>query len=634
MAAPRQGPNLPGGSSGRGSGKGPTGDLDVEIVIEAKTAAAVANLEKLAQQTKKTEAEAAKLAAQTKKLSAEAAKLSTETAKLDPRVADLDRVFGKAGTQFDKSTKSLDKFSKSAHHGKGTTQALGSAIHNVSAGQATLSQATNMVLSSFGPWGMVIGAAAAALGHFVIEQMNAGAAAEKTAKEIRAEIAALRDLSKHEQLGKLVEADRAGRETNMFGAATDEAKIAQQKAEAIRRELKDIARDDAVRKSGEKELARDQSIEYARQLKLDAEAKEIEEDIFEIEKQKVLAKKASVDTTALETQQLRQQAAIAKLRGDTDAETQLLRQVELRELAGINTHEKTRVAHKKKQLDLQDEAIKKSHRENELARLQKERERVKREREEPFTALDKEFDDSVSAFEDLKAKAVEDAKDQREAVEKQREEAEKKRHKEELARLEQKKKAHEALGSTIGGALGDIAAISIQAGLAGERGFKKMLGAWGKAESIKMAAIALSEGVQAVVSAATWNIPQAIQHGEAAAQAAATAVVIAGMTGAVGGFGSIKAGKAKGAFGGSDFGGGSGSSSTGSDPPQTSNSQKDQMPTASNVQYAQAGGASRNGGGTNIVVHAQVLGAIDDQTGLKLAQGIKRAQRKLGATGS
>jgi hypothetical protein len=89
---------------------------------------------------------------------------------------------------------------------------------------------------------------------------------------------------------------------------------------------------------------------------------------------------------------------------------------------------------------------------------------------------------------------------------------------------------------------------------------------------------------------------------------------------------------------GSDFGGGAGPAA--SSGPSWSNSQKDQLPTAEyNVQ--QSGTANMgppSGGGTvnnyNFAANSVVsLGRIDNETGLKLAQGIDEAKRNLGWTG-
>jgi hypothetical protein len=234
----------------------------------------------------------------------------------------------------------------------------------------------------------------------------------------------------------------------------------------------------------------------------------------------------------------------------------------------------------------------------------------------------------------------------REALKDELAEADKKRDEEELDRKDQLQKRHDSMSEAISGAMGNIAATTLQAALAGEVGIKKLLGAWGRAESIKLAAIALSEGVQAVVAAATWNIPQAIQHGEAAAQAAATAAVVAAMTGAVGGFGSVSVGSSGngkgfgmgGSASGNNFGGGSGPAANSA--PSSTNSQKDQLPTAEyNVQ--QSGTANMGGpnsGGTVINYNfaqgsVQSLGRIDNETGLKLKQGIDEATRNLGWSG-
>lgn len=288
------------------------------------------------------QAEAAKKAEQANYIAA----ARMENAKA--RAVELDRVFGQANKSSTLAANGITKVGAAAHHGRGPTQALGSAVHNLSTGSMGLSQATNMVLSSFGPWGMVIGAAVGALGHFIVEQMGAADASEKATLKIREEVAALKDLGKEARLQELNKAQSAALETNFFGAKTDEAEVAEQKAKAIRRELLRLEDAEARRKrvdAGEAGFRQD--IE-----RKDAErAARQEEELHEFDKQIAVAKSVKAnakDIHALELQRMRTQADF--LQGEEKAKA--LREIELKELVGVNDQEGKRTKHKEKQLKL------------------------------------------------------------------------------------------------------------------------------------------------------------------------------------------------------------------------------------------------------------------------------------------
>lgn len=229
--------------------------------------------------------------------------------------------------------------------------------------------------------------------------------------------------------------------------------------------------------------------------------------------------------------------------------------------------------------------------------------------------------------EEIEAQHIKELEEVRSAAE----ESQQKRHAAEMKRIAQEQQRREALGSAIGTSLASIAAASLASGDLSAKGFRRVLGEWGKSESIRLAAIAISESVQALVSLATFNPAGAALHGAAAGSAAAAAAAIAAMTGAVGGFGSSSRSPGKG-FGGNAFGDPAGAGS-GADSARLSNSQEDAVPLSSQ-EMAQHSSSRGRRGGTTIVVNAQVLGAIDKTTGMKLAQGIRAAERSLGRTGS
>ena len=142
-----------------------------------------------------------------------------------------------------------------------------------------------------------------------------------------------------------------------------------------------------------------------------------------------------------------------------------------------------------------------------------------------------------------------------------------------------------------------------------------------------MAGIAISEGVQALVSLATFNFPGAAAHAAAAAAAGAAAVAIAGLVGATGGFSRSK--NVKG-FDGSAFG--EGAAPTANDRQSATNSQDDTVPVSAEEAMQRSGQANGRSGarrsGANVYLgpgSITVLGAIDEQSARKIAVGIKRA---------
>lgn len=259
---------------------------------------------------------------------------------------------------------------------------------------------------------------------------------------------------------------------------------------------------------------------------------------------------------------------------------------------------------------------------------------------ETFAALDEQFEKSREAMEQAREKAEKDRHETRKLRLEEEREFRKKAHEDEIDRQNELIEQQEASGKIAGDTVAGLAQAWAAAGDLSAKGFKKALAAWGKAESLRLMGVAISEGVQALVSLAFFNYPQAALHGTAAGAATAGAIAIAGLTAATGGLSrSIGSARTKsGGFGADAFGGGSGYGGGGSTTPTSTNSQSDQIPTSSNQQYAQAtmasggssSGSTQHFGPGSIVV----LGAIDNTSALKIAQGIKRAERGLGKTGS
>lgn len=237
-----------------------------------------------------------------------------------------------------------------------------------------------------------------------------------------------------------------------------------------------------------------------------------------------------------------------------------------------------------------------------------------------------EFDkDQAAEAEKKRIEAIEDAK-------KAAEDAAKERHAAEMTRLKEQQDRYEQTGAAIGNTVAGLATTWLQAGDLSARGFAKAIQAWGKAESIKMAGIAISEGVQALVSLATFNFPGAAAHAAAAAAAGAAAVAIAGLVGATGGFSRNK--NVKG-FGGDAFGSGPAfGDSAANDAPSVTNSQQDTTAVSPQEAAQHSGSGKKTSGGTTNY-YFSAIGSIDEAAARRIAQGMQRAGKTGGRlTGS
>lgn len=569
--------------------------LPVAIDIKVNTADGVKSLDALTTATNKAE-RAAKSATVTFRTTAEANKAQAlENFILKARAEN-------AAAATTKLADATEKVGKAAHKTGSLTKVLGSQVHNLAVGQSSFGQALNMTLSVLGPWGIAIGVATTLLGHFIGDQYEAAKAADAHTKKLREQRKALADQAREDK----------------------------------RQEIETGAKKGELTAGRQAELSAVKRLETERADAITA----AKDEISELDKQIAVNKTLKISTEQLLRNKSEQLKIIALREGDI-AEA---RRIEDNEF--VRRSERDDVEHSKKMAhsEAELEALEKLFRAEEKRFLAQndpsskffaaEKSLVKDERfarpgtksVDPFATDTQDALDKIEQESRDRIKAREDALDA--AAERS-----KKRHEEEVARQRELLETQEAAGKIAGDTVADLASSWLAAGDLSAKGFKKALAAWGKAESIKLAAIALSEGVQAVVSAAMWNIPQAIQHGEAAAQAAATAVVIAGMTGAVGGFGSISK-NPKGGFGEDMFGGPGGPAANDTPSAGQQNSQADQLPTGgSPTQQAQAsGGGAANGGQTNVFGPGSitVLGAIDELSAQKIAQGIQKANKKAG----
>lgn len=561
----------------------------VTIEVEAKTDKAAANLEKLERTLAKTRSKSTELIASQSKLSVQAEQLAAAQAKAGAAMGD---VAGKHGPNMQR-----------------TLERLGFAAHQVVGQTASLNTAMNGVLSTLGPWGIAIGAGVGILLHFA---SAADEAREKTQK--------LNDALRRQA----AERDRA---EDVFEHEVARAKMRSADEKQERKE----------------EKARQQIEENHRE-----EKEALEEMIVLTESRGKSAEGARRAQAALHEQTLREQADISsfdKKQELTREADKTAREEKLRQLAAEGRHEKELLATREKQLTISQK----------LAKLNAEAmKRVDFGNEPSFgrTGEDTLTDiEALSArksgprglslnadFSEINRNGMNAAEAQREAeknLEASRAEWEKnqaERHEAEMARLEAELAKHEALGAAIGNSVADVAATMLNASNLSAAGFRKMLAEWGRAESIKLAAVAISEGVQALVSAAFFNFPQAALHGAAAGEAAAGAVIVAGMTGALGGFGSISKNAGGGVFGhggaanGSNFGPG-GSSPAANGPSGPTNSQTDTVPVSPQEAAQQSGGGSPSGGTSVHIGTIQVLGAIDNTAARKISDAIKHATR-------
>lgn len=235
---------------------------------------------------------------------------------------------------------------------------------------------------------------------------------------------------------------------------------------------------------------------------------------------------------------------------------------------------------------------------------------------------------SPQELEEERLKRLEEAKDAAA-------EAAKVRHDEELARQQELQARQQAAAQVIGGSVQGLAVTMVQAGDFSAKGFKRVLREWGKTETIRLTVTAITEGIQALVSLASFNYPAAALHGAAAAAAGAAAVVVGGLTAATGGFGGAGATKNVKGFSGADFGGGPATPAA-NDRPQPTSSQKDTVPVSPQEAAQQAGSSGSSSGGVHYHFakgSVTTLGTIDEKTGMKIGQGVEAARRRLGKTG-
>lgn len=207
-------------------------------------------------------------------------------------------------------------------------------------------------------------------------------------------------------------------------------------------------------------------------------------------------------------------------------------------------------------------------------------------------------------------------------------------HERELARIAEEQAAREeAVDSYMRGSemiadgAASIATAYLTSGDLSAKGFRKAVGQFAAAESIRLAVVAIRETVLGIAAATNpFTAALAPGHFAAAGQAAAGAAVLGGMAAALGAGRGGGAGMSRSASGVS--GGNFGPQVT--ERPQTTNSQADTVPVSESQMQSHAGAMRSSGGGSNggnvTIGSIHVLGAIDETTARKIAKGIKGAQ--------
>lgn len=612
----------------------------VELEVEAKTAVAVKELAKLEKGIDKASDKARELGQLQSKESVQAAAAATEAQRKYQLQLEINRARvenmadaqrkanaeaqraaaaqGKAAAAAEKLAAAQSKAS-AAHAAAGagmdkvatkhgpnmtkTLQRVGFAAHQVAGQTASFNSILNGILSTLGPWGIVVGAAAGALLHF------AGAADEAHKKlvqlndERRKQAGLDREKEQDFQTNALLQRRRLNAEKD----SETEEKNRRQIAENYREER------DALEELVIFQEARGKSAEGARRRQAELREETLREQgaISGFEKQQELYREA--DAVAREEKLRRLEAEGKHEKAITNQKKEQFQwDAERRNLltAGKNAGAFDRASGDTREFAAGMAEAKQGETLSGMQRAAPEKSPWEIEREQ--IALTREVEESHEQWS-------------------------KERHEAELQRIADKQARQQAAGAVIGDSVTGLATTMVQAGLSGEKGFKRMLASWGKTESIKLTVMAITEGVRALVSLATYDFGGAALHAAAAAAAGAQAVVVAAITGAVGGFaGSTGTKTVSGALTGSDFGGGPAGPAA-NDRPSTTNSQSDTVPVSPQEAAQQAGnsGSSRSGG--NVIVGPgaiTVLGAIDDKAAMKIAQGLRRVERTAGKTGS
>lgn len=215
---------------------------------------------------------------------------------------------------------------------------------------------------------------------------------------------------------------------------------------------------------------------------------------------------------------------------------------------------------------------------------------------------------------------------------------EKRRHEESLARIAEQQAAEEQLVARREELLGITAELANRgvelgnmvahaAGVSAKKR-EKIANILGAAEAFTIGTL---EVIKAAAAAAAYNWPQFALH----TVAAAIAFTKGGMMSAAAGGGGVGVGG--GAVTGSSLGGGS--EPAANERPSTSNTQKDTTPVSeSGLQQSgstNSGSPSGSGKSFNFAPGSiSVIGAIDDQSATKIAQGIRRAEQNAGKLAS
>lgn len=219
------------------------------------------------------------------------------------RAAELDATFGKAGTQFDRSTAAIGRTTVGLNK---LEPAMRFAAGATASGQASVVGFVNALLSAttaLGPYGMAVGAAGAVLVGLAKNQYDAAEAAKVHAEELKKQ----------------------------------------------KREMDDVARADRARRVVER-VAAEGAADKA--FKLEQATTPIREDMRDLEKQIAVNRSMGVDTKLLEIRLLEEEAKLIRQTGSYEESLAVEHQAELMRLTAMNGEHEKITGQMKKQLEI------------------------------------------------------------------------------------------------------------------------------------------------------------------------------------------------------------------------------------------------------------------------------------------
>jgi hypothetical protein len=577
------------------TGASQTAKLQVEV--EARTDAAVASFDRLQSSTKKSREE----------------------------VEKVDKAATRAASALRPMTAATEKQTAASTKASTAALAFGKAVDTAKGGAVGIGKAALAATAAFGPWGIAVGVVGSAIWGLAESEIEA----TKRTDELRKALEAQQRVLNNQRAFDLAEAEEDGK-----------------RGDARRARVLAEMQDDTAR------LATRRQISGA---------------IMELEKQEAKGGRGA-ESARREMAELR--ALNAESLKDFETAKEIRHQEELRVIA-IKNQGKA-----KKEVVVQDgayltaladirmsQSVIERDDSRDFASAANSRPLMKRERTDPTVAAEASTSASLRALEVQRATTGEtidlinqeesarlrllrvqhDAAttgEERNAIAADMSQV---RHEAELDRIAQRKAVEEEAAEAsmraatmIADSAAGIAQAYLTSGDLSARGFRKAVGQFASAEAIRLTIVAIRESILGGVAASNpFTAALAPGHFAAAGQAAAGAATLGalalGLGAAGGGFGGMTKNVA--GLSGSAFGPGTVAAN---DRPSVSNSQKDRVPVSSSEDSmrrsnsAAAGSPSSGGGQVIHIGSIHVLGAIDDTSARRIAQGIKSASGRDG----